>query len=81
VLTKYIQAAMRRAKYEILGDDGSYYGEIPELPGVWANAGTLESCRDELAEVVEEWIVLGLKLRHRLPVLDNIDFNAAVEVA
>ena len=28
MLTEYIAAAMREAKYEILEDDGSYYGEI-----------------------------------------------------
>jgi hypothetical protein len=30
MLLEYIQAELRRAKYEILTDDGSYYGEIPE---------------------------------------------------
>ena len=38
MLTQYIQAAMRQAKYEILSDDGSFYGEIPGFQGVWANA-------------------------------------------
>jgi predicted RNase H-like HicB family nuclease len=50
VLTKYVQAAMRRAKYEILEDRGSFYGFIPELQGVWANADTLEECREQLQE-------------------------------
>lgn len=31
MLSQYIQAAMRQAKYEILSDDGSFYGEIPEF--------------------------------------------------
>ena len=48
MLTDYITASMRRAKYKILTDDGSYFGEIPGLQGVWANADTLEECRDEL---------------------------------
>ena len=60
MLTQYIQAAMRQAKYKILPDDGSYYGEIPGFQGVWANAETLEDCRDELVEVLEEWIFLHL---------------------
>ena len=34
MLLEYIQAALRRAKYEILPDDGSYYGEIIECAGV-----------------------------------------------
>ena len=58
MLSQYIQAALRKAKYEILEDDGTFYGEIPEFQGVWANAATLEDCRNELAEVLEEWIFL-----------------------
>jgi len=42
MLSRYIQAAMRQAKYKILSDDGSYYGEIPGFQGVYANAGCLE---------------------------------------
>jgi len=52
MLTEYLQAAMRRAKYELLPDDGSFYGEIPDFQGVYANARTLESCREELQEVL-----------------------------
>ena len=58
MLTEYIKAAMRVARYEILSEDETFYGEIPGFEGVWANAGTLEGCRDELEEVLEEWILL-----------------------
>ena len=47
MLTSYIRAAMRQARYEIVEDDGSFYGDIPAIPGVWANAKTLEACREE----------------------------------
>jgi predicted RNase H-like HicB family nuclease len=73
MLTDYIQAAMRRAKYEILPDDNSYYGEIPGFQGVWANADTLEACRTELQEVLEDWILFRVSRRLTLPVVDNID--------
>jgi predicted RNase H-like HicB family nuclease len=75
MLTQYIQAAMKRATYEILEDDGTYYGEISGLQGVYANAETLEGCRDELQEVLEGWILLGLHLQHSIPVLDEINLN------
>ena len=75
MLTDYIRAAMHRARYAILEDDGSFYGEIPDCQGVWANADTLEACRDELAEVLEEWILLGVRLGHTLPVVGGIDLN------
>src|SRR6185437_7072332 len=59
MLTSYIRAAMRQARYEIVEDDGSFYGEIPAVPGVWANAKTLEDCREELESVLEGWLLLG----------------------
>ena len=73
MLRNYIQAAMRRAKYEILPDDGTFYGEIPGFAGVWANAETLEACREELEEVLEEWVLLGVSRNHPLPIVDGIE--------
>jgi predicted RNase H-like HicB family nuclease len=75
MLTKYIQAAMRQARYDILKDDGSYYGEIPGFEGVWASAKTLEECREQLAEVLEEWILLGVSRNDPLPVVDGIELK------
>lgn len=69
MLTQYIQAAMKQARYEIFPDDGTFYGEIPTCEGVYANAETLEACREELQEVLEDWILLSLTLNLPLPVL------------
>lgn len=63
---------MRRAKYEILRDDGSFYGEIPDFQGVYANAATLENCREELAEVLEEWIIFRLSRNLSLPTINGL---------
>ena len=60
MLRQYIGAAMRYAHYEILSDDGSYYGEIPGFEGVFGNAETLEACCEQLEEVLEDWILLGI---------------------
>jgi predicted RNase H-like HicB family nuclease len=78
LLTDYIQAAMRRATYEILSD-GAYYGEIPGFQGVYAFAPTLENCRQTLQEVLEGWILLGLRLGHDLPVVDNLSLSVQKE--
>ena len=75
MLSQYIQAAMRQAKYEILADDGTYYGEIPEFQGVWANAETLEDCREELVEVLEGWIFLHLADNTPLPVVNGLKLS------
>ncbi|MBP7997982.1 MAG: type II toxin-antitoxin system HicB family antitoxin [Chloroflexi bacterium] len=79
MLTDYIFAAMRHAHYEILEDE-TYYGEIPGLQGVYANADSLEECRDELQDVLEGWIILGLRLGHELPEVDGIQIDVVPEV-
>ena len=73
MLLEYIQAALRHATYEILSDDGSYYGEIPECRGVFANAGNLEDCREQLREVLEEWMLFRVHRNLPLPVIDGIE--------
>ena len=72
MLTAYINAALRKARYEMLPDGEGYFGTIEGLQGVWAQADTLEACREELQEVLEEWIVLGLKMGHPLPPIDGL---------
>ena len=71
MLLDYFKAAMRHARYEILSDDGTFYGEIPECNGVYANAKTLESCRDELEEVLEEWVLFRVYKNLFIPVIDE----------
>jgi predicted RNase H-like HicB family nuclease len=78
MITKYLREAMCRARYKIL-EDGTYYGWIEELPGVWSSAGSLEECREELGSVVEDWLLLGLRLGHKIPSLGGIDLNAEVQ--
>jgi predicted RNase H-like HicB family nuclease len=80
MLLEYIQAGLRHAKYEILPDDGSYYGEIPEFNGVYASAISLEECREQLREVLEEWVLFRVHRNLPLPVVDGIEL-AIVEVA
>lgn len=53
---------MRAASYEIM-EDGVYYGAIPACPGTWATGLSLEACREELAEVLEDWVLLGIRSR------------------
>ena len=75
-LTAYIQAALEMATYDKL-EDGSYGGEIPGLDGVIAFGKSLRECETELRSTLEDWILVGLRLGHRLPVLAGIDLNKA----
>lgn len=71
MITVYIVEAMGRATYKIL-EDGTYFGEIPSLAGVWSNEATLEECRKMLQEVLEEWLILKLRSNEEIPPLGEI---------
>lgn len=83
MLTEYIQAALKYAKYEELPDGEGIFAtiEAPGFQGVWANADTVEACEQELRSVLEDWILLGVYLHHQLPVVDTIDINVGQAVA
>ena len=66
MLTEYIEAALSKAKYEIIEDEEPFYGEVPELEGVWATGKTLEECRKNLVDVIDGWILV--RLRKGLPI-------------
>ena len=71
MLTAYIRAAMRQARYEIVEDVGSFYGDIPAIAGVWANARTLEACREELESVLEGWVLVSIADHSPIPDIDG----------
>ena len=81
MLTAYIQAALRHAHYELLPDGEGFYGSVEALPGVWANAPTLEACREELQEVIEDWLLVRLRCSAEVPVLEGVDLNATAPEA
>ncbi len=66
MLVEYINKQLQKANYELL-EDRTYYGEIPGLRGVWANAKKLEDCRQELQEVLEGWLILKLRDGDSIP--------------
>lgn len=75
MLLDYIRTAMRHACYEILDEGEGFYGEIPECQGVFANAQTLEACREHLAEVLEDWVLLRVSRNLDLPVIDGAEIR------
>ena len=76
MLTEYIEEALRRARYELIDDpETPYYGEVPELPGVWASGETLEVCRYELKDVIEGWILVSVKRSLPIPPLGSLEIR------
>ena len=74
ILSAYVEKAMSEALYDKL-EDGTFTGRIPSCKGVLAFGTTLRECEDELRSTLEDWILVGLKLGHRLPVIGGIDLN------
>ena len=74
ILTDYVSQAMEHAVYDKL-EDGTFAGRIPVCPGVIAFGTTLHKCETELRSTLEDWILVGLKLGHALPVIGGIDLN------
>ena len=80
MIREYISIAMTGAQYETLSDDGSWYGEIPGFQGVYSNAATLEECRIELEEVLEEWLLFSISRNLDVPVVDGIELKVKESV-
>ena len=72
MLIEYIEEALKRARYEIINDEEPYYGEVPELRGVWATGEALEECRKNLKEVIEGWLIVSIKKGLPIPELGDL---------
>jgi predicted RNase H-like HicB family nuclease len=74
VLSEYIKQAMAQAFYDKI-EDGTLTGRISSCKGVVAFGTTLRECEDKLRSTLEDWILVGLKFKHPLPVIEGIDLN------
>ncbi len=79
ILSDYIEQAIALAVYDKL-ENGTFSGRIPPCKGVIAFASTLRECENELRSTLEDWILIGLKLKHPLPVIADIDLNKEVHL-
>ncbi len=70
MISDYIDKRLKEATYKLL-EDGTYFGEIPSLKGVWSEGKTLEACRAELQEVLEDWLVQRLRHGETIPGFDE----------
>jgi predicted RNase H-like HicB family nuclease len=75
LVRQYIEAAMRHATYETLAEDSTVYGEIKGFEGVYANAASIETCRAELEEVLEEWVLFRVSRNLELPAVDGVELR------
>jgi predicted RNase H-like HicB family nuclease len=66
MIVEFIDKKMKTARYKIL-EDRTFFGEIPRIKGVWANAPDLEACRTQLREVLEDWLLLKVHDHEDVP--------------
>ena len=78
MIQEYLQKAMQAANYEILEEEEGFFGSISGANGVWANGNTLEECRQELLEVLEEWVLIGVAMSHQLPEFDSLSLKVVI---
>lgn len=71
MISEYVECGLRKARYDKM-EDGTFVAEVPGLRGVIATARTLEKCRDRLAEVIEEWVLVRVARGLKVPALDGI---------
>jgi predicted RNase H-like HicB family nuclease len=80
MLLHYIQAALELAHYELIEDEDPFYGEVTELPGVWATGPTLEACRRNLAEAIEDWLLFSIAKALPIPPLGEASIRLPEKV-
>ena len=78
ILSDYIHNAIDYAEFEKLEDD-SFSGKIPVCKGVIVFGATLSEVNKLLRSALEDWVLLGLKLKHELPIINGIDLNINIE--
>lgn len=75
MLLQYIQIALERAHYEIIEDAEPFYGEVPAIAGIWATGKTLEECRRNLAEAIEDWVLFSIAKGLPIPALGKVSIH------
>lgn len=63
----YIEQYLQKATYEFDTATKSWCAYVKELPGVYAQADSKEELRNELGEVIEEYILVSLYQKQTLP--------------
>ncbi len=81
MLLRYIQAALEQAHYEMIEDEEPFYGEVVALSGVWATGKTLEGCRRNLAEAIEDWVLFSVAQGLPVPLVNDVAIHVPERMA
>jgi len=66
-ITHYVENLLSRAEYEYDEKTRSWCASVKDLPGAYAQADSVEEVRQQLAEVIEDYILISLQEKLPLP--------------
>ncbi len=65
-LQQFIEDKLSQAHYEFDESVEQWVGWIDGVPGVHVQAENIEKAREELTEILEEWVLFGLRDNQKL---------------
>jgi predicted RNase H-like HicB family nuclease len=68
----YIQAALACAEYEVIEGIAPLYGEVPGLQSAWATGPSIDFCRENLEEVITDWIIVRVARKFPIPSVEEL---------
>ena len=66
-INNYIEGMLKKVRYEYDQEAKSWCAILKELPGVYAQADTVEEARQQVAEVIEDYLIVSLRENQKLP--------------
>lgn len=66
-INNYIEKMLKKVQYEYDEETKSWCAILKDLPGVYAQADNVEEAREQIAEVIEDYIIVSLQKHQELP--------------
>lgn len=76
-LQQFIENKLSKVNYEFDESVGEWVGSVKGIAGIYAQAKSVEKVREELTEILEEWVFLSLKNNQKIKGL-NLDKKVCV---
>jgi predicted RNase H-like HicB family nuclease len=69
---EFIEKKLGKAEYEFDKSVKEWAGWIKGLPGIYAQASSIEEARNQLAEMLEEYLLISVQEKKRLKDFDIV---------
>lgn len=65
-IQQFVESSLERAEYKFDDTIKQWAGWINGLPGIYAQADSIEQARRELAEITEEFVIISLREKRKV---------------